>query len=94
MDVRAVMTLVISLLGDPRVSRAAKGAVVAAGATLLGAGLLPAPLARAARMARVPAALAAVRHLIAAAGHDVVSDHWRGSPDGLGVVLVVTGVES
>lgn len=93
-DARAVVLLVVALVGDPRVPRAAKGAVLTAAIAAGAAGLLPMTFGRAVRAVRVPAVVLAVRHLIAAAGHDVVTDHWRGSADGLGVLVVASGVES
>jgi hypothetical protein len=93
-DARALVLLVVGLLGDPRVPRAAKGAVLTAGIAAVAAGALPMTIGRAVRAVRVPAVVLAVRRLIAAAGHDVVTDHWRGSADGLGVLVVATGMES
>ncbi|WP_052666238.1 YkvA family protein [Nitriliruptor alkaliphilus] len=38
------------------------------------------------------AVLIAVRRLITAAGYDVVREHWTGTDDGFGVLIVLAGV--
>ena len=58
-DVRAFVLLVVALLGDPRVPRAAKGAVVTAGILAVSAGVLPVTIGRAVRTVRVPAVVLA-----------------------------------
>ncbi len=38
------------------------------------------------------AVLFAVRRLVTAAGYDVVREHWTGTDDGFGVLIVLAGV--
>jgi hypothetical protein len=38
------------------------------------------------------AVLIAVRRLITTAGYDVVREHWTGTDDGFGVLIVLAGV--
>lgn len=38
------------------------------------------------------AVLLAVRRLVTAAGYDVVREHWTGTDDGFGVLIVLAGV--
>lgn len=38
------------------------------------------------------AVLVAVRRLVTAAGYDVVREHWTGTDDGFGAVIVLAGV--
>lgn len=78
----------LGLLADPRVPRRAKataGGVVALGSLL----------ARGAW--RIPGGLAAVavgtRHLLRAAGYRRVYEHWRGTEEGLTIVVALAGID-
>lgn len=85
--------LLRSLARDPRVPWHAKA--VAAGAAMYVASpvdLLPDVVPGVGGVDDLLAVLVAVRRLVTAAGYDVVREHWTGTDDGFGVVIVLAGV--
>lgn len=82
-----------SLSNDPRVPWHAKA--IAGAAALYVASpvdLLPDVLPGVGGVDDLLAVLLAVRRLVTAAGYDVVREHWTGSDDGFGVLIVLAGV--
>jgi uncharacterized membrane protein YkvA (DUF1232 family) len=91
--------LLLALGCDPRVPWRAKVVVAAALAyAVTPTRLLPAPLrgiaAGLGALDNTVVLLAAVRHLITAAGYDVVREQWRGTDRGFAIVLLAAGVRS
>ncbi len=91
---RAVGLLIYDLARDPRVPWTAKAAA-------LGAGLYAAPglrrvFPRSTKMVAVDAllVLAALRHLVAAAGYEVVRERWTGDDAGFAWLLVLSGIDA
>jgi uncharacterized membrane protein YkvA (DUF1232 family) len=85
--------LLRSLSRDPRVPWHAKA--VAAGAAFYVASpvdLLPDVIPGVGGVDDLLAVLVAVRQLVATAGYDVVREHWTGTDDGFGVLIVLAGV--
>jgi uncharacterized membrane protein YkvA (DUF1232 family) len=85
--------LLRSLSQDPRVPWHAK--LVAAGSALYVASpvdLLPDVIPGVGGVDDLLAVLVAVRQLVATAGYDVVREHWTGTDDGFGVLIVLAGV--
>jgi uncharacterized membrane protein YkvA (DUF1232 family) len=87
--------LLRSLSRDPRVPWHAKA--VAGCAALYVASpvdLLPDVVPGVGGVDDLLAVLVAVRQLVATAGYDVVREHWTGTDDGFGVLIVLAGVGS
>lgn len=88
-----VILLLKDLMWDPRVRRADK---VAAGLALAYAvspvDLLPDRVPFAGKLDEVGVAVVGLRRLVTRAGYDVVYDLWRGTDDGLTLVLALGGV--
>lgn len=89
-----VVRLLRGLAVDPQVPRHAKVVALAAA----GYALIP-PHRRASRVpgtglavGGLVAVLMAVRHLIAAAGYELVHDRWTGTDAGFGLLIVLAGV--
>jgi uncharacterized membrane protein YkvA (DUF1232 family) len=85
--------LLRSLSRDPRVPWHAKA--IAAGAALYVASpvdLLPDVVPGVGGVDDLVAVLIAVRRLVSAAGYDVVREHWTGTDDAFGVLIVLAGV--
>ncbi|MEX1178612.1 MAG: YkvA family protein [Nitriliruptor sp.] len=85
--------LLRSLSRDPRVPWHAK--IVAGAAALYVASpvdLLPDVVPGVGGVDDLVAVLIAVRRLVTAAGYDVVREHWTGSDDGFGALIVLAGV--
>jgi uncharacterized membrane protein YkvA (DUF1232 family) len=85
--------LLRALSRDPRVPWHAK--VVAAAAAVYVASpvdLLPDVIPHVGGVDDLLAVLLAVRRLVTAAGYDVVREHWTGTDDGFGVLIVLAGV--
>lgn len=85
--------LLRSLSGDARVPWHAKA--IAGAAALYVASpvdLLPDVVPGVGGIDDLLAVLVAVRRLITAAGYDVVREHWTGTDDGFGVLIVLAGV--
>jgi uncharacterized membrane protein YkvA (DUF1232 family) len=85
--------LLRSLARDPRVPWHAKA--IAAGAAVYVASpvdVLPDVIPGVGGVDDLLVVLVAVRRLVAAAGYDVVREHWTGTDDGFGVVIVLAGV--
>jgi uncharacterized membrane protein YkvA (DUF1232 family) len=85
--------LLQSLSRDPRVPWHAKA--VAAGAGLYVASpldLLPDVIPGVGGWDDLLVVLVAVRQLVTTAGYDVVREHWTGTDDGFGVLIVLAGV--
>ncbi len=78
----------LGLLADPRVPRRAKavsgGAPVLAGLLARGVWRLPGGLV---------AAMAGARHLLRAAGYRPVYEQWRGTEEGLTIVVGLLGID-
>jgi uncharacterized membrane protein YkvA (DUF1232 family) len=85
--------LLRSLSRDRRVPWHAK-AVAAAAAVYVASpiDLLPDVIPKVGGVDDLAAVLIAVRRLITAAGYDVVREHWTGTDDGFGVLIVLAGV--
>lgn len=91
--------LLVALGRDPRVPWRAKAVVAGALAyAVTPSRVLPPPLRQVAggfgALDNTVVLLAAVRHLITAAGYDVVRDRWQGSDRGFAIVLLAAGVRS
>jgi uncharacterized membrane protein YkvA (DUF1232 family) len=91
--------LLVALGRDPRVPWRAKAVVAAALAyAVTPARLLPGSVGRIAAslgaLDNTVVLLAAVRHLIGAAGYDVVRERWTGTDRGFAIVLLAAGVRS
>jgi uncharacterized membrane protein YkvA (DUF1232 family) len=91
--------LLVALSRDPRVPWRAKALAVGAVAYAVApGGLLPGPLRRVTGglggLDDTVVLLAALRHLIASAGYDVVHELWTGSDGGFALVLLAAGVRS
>jgi uncharacterized membrane protein YkvA (DUF1232 family) len=85
--------LLRSLARDPRVPWHAKA--IAASAAIYVASpvdLLPDVIPGVGGVDDLLAVLVAVRRLVAAAGYDVVREHWTGTDDAFGLVIVLAGV--
>lgn len=91
---RAVAQLVADLLLDPRVPRHAKVAVLAGGLYIAPGvrRLLPRPPK--APLVEPLLLVAALRHLIAAAGYEVVRERWQGDDAGFAWLLMLTGIDA
>lgn len=96
---RDVGRLLLALGRDARVPWRAK-AVAAAGVAyaLTPSRVLPTPLRQLSRtlgaIDNTVVLLAAVRHLVAEAGYDLVRELWTGTDRGFAMVLLAAGVES
>ena len=91
---RDVILLLKDLATDPRVPRREKILAGAAAAYLvLPLDLVPDFLPLVGQADDWWVALAALRRLVAGAGYEVVYDLWRGTDEGLAVVLSVAGVD-
>lgn len=78
---------------DPRVSRADKLAAGLALAYLLSpVDLLPDTIPFVGKVDDMGVAVLGLRRLVARAGYDVVHDLWRGTDEGLTLVLALGGV--
>jgi uncharacterized membrane protein YkvA (DUF1232 family) len=91
--------LLVALGRDPRVPWHAKAVVGAALAyAVTPTRVLPGPLRWIAgglgALDNTVVLLAAVRHLITAAGYDVVHEQWQGDDRGFAIVLLAAGVRS
>ena len=90
--------LLRSLATDPRVTWRAKAVAGAAAGYVL----IPRPGTRTLAGGILPGAgvgiddvlvvLLAVRHLVAAAGYDLVRERWTGTDDGFALLVVLAGV--
>lgn len=85
--------LLRSLGRDPRVPWHAK-AVAGAAAVYVASpiDLLPDVIPKVGGVDDLAVVLLAVRRLITAAGYDVVREHWTGTDDAFGVLIVLAGV--
>jgi uncharacterized membrane protein YkvA (DUF1232 family) len=85
--------LLRSLSRDPRVPWHAK-AIAGAAAVYVASpvDLLPDVVPGVGGVDDLLAVLLAVRRLVTAAGYDVVREHWTGTDDGFGVLIVLAGV--
>jgi uncharacterized membrane protein YkvA (DUF1232 family) len=89
----------VALGRDPRVPWRAKAVVAAALAYVVApTRVLPQPLRAIAggfgALDEAVVLMAAVRHLIATAGYDVVRERWTGNDRGFAIVLLAAGVRS
>lgn len=89
-----VILLVKDLAKDPRVPRAAKLQAALAAAYLVSPlDLVPDFVPGLGQVDDLVVAILAVRTLFAAAGYDVIYELWRGSDEGLAVVLNLAGIQ-
>lgn len=90
-----VLRLVRALSTDRRVPvRAKLLAGAALGYTILPVGRLARPLRSGPlRVDNVIVLTFAVRHLLQAAGYDVVRERWTGTDDGFGWLVVLAGID-
>lgn len=91
--------LLVALGRDPRVPWRAKAVVAGALAyAVTPSRVLPPPLRQLAgglgALDNTVVLLAAVRHLITAAGYDLVREQWQGTDRGFAIVLLAAGVQS
>jgi uncharacterized membrane protein YkvA (DUF1232 family) len=90
-----VILLVKDLALDPRVSRRDKAVAAAAVAyLLLPVDVVPDPLPVLGQIDDLGIVALALRRLLNAAGFDVLYELWRGSDEGLALVLALAGVEN
>ncbi len=91
--------LLVALGRDPRVPWRAKAVVAGALAyAVTPSRVLPPPLRQLAgglgALDNTVVLLGAVRHLITAAGYDLVHEQWQGTDRGFAIVLLAAGVRS
>lgn len=92
--VRDVILLLKDLAADPRVARGDKVVAVAAAAYLVTPiDLVPTKVPVVGVVDDLGVAAVALRRLLGAAGYDVIYELWRGSNEGLALVLALGGVE-
>ena len=85
-----VAWLAAELAADPRMPGRAK----AFGSVAVALAVWPrAPLPAPRSVVRLAVGLIGVRHLLRTAGYGVVYEHWRGTDEGLALVLALAGVE-
>ncbi len=91
---RDVILLLKDLAVDPRVSRGDKLFATAAAAYLvLPIDLVPDFIPVLGQADDLGVAILAVRRLLNAAGYDVIYELWRGSDEGLALLLTLAGVQ-
>lgn len=89
-----VILLVRDLMLDPRVARADKLVAGLGFAYVLSpVDLLPDAIVFLGQLDDLSVALFALRRLLARAGYEVVYELWRGSDEGLALVLALAGVQ-
>ena len=89
-----VILLLKDLATDPRVSRADKIAAGIAAAYLVSpVDLIPDWLPGIGQADDVAVIMLALRRLLAGAGYDVIYELWRGTDEGLALVLTLAGVQ-
>jgi uncharacterized membrane protein YkvA (DUF1232 family) len=91
---RDVILLVKDLVKDPRVPRRRKvAAAIALAYVLSPVDLVPDKIPTFGLVDDLGVATVALRRLLAAAGYDVIYELWRGSDEGLALVLTLGGVQ-
>lgn len=92
--VRDVILLMKDLATDPRVSRQDKVVAVLAAAYLVSpVDLVPDKIPVLGQLDDVSVAALGLRRLLAGAGYEVIYELWRGSDEGLSLVLALGGVQ-
>lgn len=92
--VRDVILLLKDLAADERVSRLDKFAAVAAAAYLMSpVDLVPDALPFIGQLDDLGVVALAVRRLLGGAGYHVIAELWRGSDEGLALLLTLAGVQ-
>ncbi len=91
---RAVVRLLRDLATDPRVPLRAKTVAVAAVLYVAPGVRRLVPRPPLATLADPLVLLLAARHLVAAAGYEVVRERWRGDDAGFVWLLVLTGIDA
>ena len=92
--VRDVILLLKDVAGDPRVSRSDKWIAVAAAAYLASpVDLIPDVIPVLGQLDDLGVAAVALRRLLSGAGYEVIHDLWRGSDEGLALLLALAGVQ-
>jgi uncharacterized membrane protein YkvA (DUF1232 family) len=90
-----VILLLKDLARDPRVPLRAKlAAAAAAGYLMSPLDVVPDVLPVVGQLDDLLVVVVAVRHLLGAARYEVVYDLWRGSDEGLALVLSLTGAQA
>lgn len=91
---RDVILLLKDLAKDPRVSRQDKVVAVLAAAYLVSpVDLVPDTIPVLGQLDDLSVAAFALRRLMAGAGYEVIYELWRGSDEGLSLVLALGGVQ-
>jgi uncharacterized membrane protein YkvA (DUF1232 family) len=91
---RDVILLVKDLVADPRIAVADKAAAGLAAAYVASpVGVIPDWVPVLGRLDDLVVAGWALRRLLGAAGYAVIYEHWRGSDEGLALVLSLAGVD-
>jgi len=89
-----VVLLLKDLAADPRVPRGDKlVAALAAGYLVVPVDLIPDWLPVVGQVDDLVVLAMAVRRLLGAAGYDVIYELWRGTDEGLALVLTLAGIE-